>query len=120
MLVTCQLGRVNCVQKFITQVHKLKHGCMKDTVESSVIHITNYTLVRKDRIYAQHGGVCLYIKESIPFTVLREYERDISIEVLWCRLSPRRLPRGFSYLVVGIVYHPPTADDEQMHDQLSN
>ena len=93
---------------------------LKDTVESSVIHITNYTLVRKDRIYAQHGGVCLYIKESIPFTVLREYERDISIEVLWCKLCPRRLPRGFSYLVVGVVYHPPTADDEQMINYLIN
>ncbi len=93
---------------------------LKDTVDSSVIHITNYTLVRKDRIYAQHGGVCLYIKESIPFTVLREYERDISIEVLWCKLSPRRRPRGFSYLVVGVVYHPPTADDEQMINYLIN
>ncbi len=91
---------------------------LKDNVESSVIHITNYILVRKDRIYAQHGGVCLYIKESIPFTVVREYERDISIEVLWCKLSPRRLPRGFSYLVVGVVYHPLTADDEQMFNYL--
>ena len=56
---------------------------LKDTVENSVIHIRNYTLVRKDRIYAQHGGVYLYIKDTIPFTVLREYERDTSIEVLW-------------------------------------
>ena len=93
---------------------------LKDTVENSVIHIRNYTLVKKDRIYAQRGGVCLYIKNTIPFTVLWEYERDTSIEVLWCKLCPRRLPRGFSYIIVGIVYHPPTADDEQMINYLIN
>jgi exonuclease III len=108
------------VQDHDPDIMCLTETWLKDTVESSVIHITIYTLVRKDRIYAQHGGVCLYIKESIPFTVLREYERDISIEVLWCKLCPRRLPRGFSYLVVGVVYHPPTADDEQMINYLIN
>ena len=108
------------VQDHDPDIMCLTETWLKDTVESSVIHITNYTLVRKDRIYAQHGGVCLYIKESIPFTVLREYERDISIEVLWCKLCPRQLPRGFSYLVVVVVYHPPTADDEQMINYLIN
>ena len=69
------------------------------------------------RIYAQHGGVYLYIK---AFTVLWEYERDISIEVLWCKLCPRRIPSGFSYVIVGVLYHPPTADDEQMTNYLIN
>ena len=76
--------------------------------------------MKNDRIYAQDGGVCLYIKDTIPFTVLREYERDTSIEVLWCKLCPRRLPRGFYYILVEIVYHPPTADDEQMINYLIN
>ena len=54
------------VQDHDPDIMCLTETWLKDTVESSVIHITNYTLVRKDRIYAQHGGVCLYIKESIP------------------------------------------------------
>ena len=37
---------------------------LKNTDENSVIYITNYTLVRKDRIYAKHVGVCLYMKDS--------------------------------------------------------
>ena len=61
-----------------------------------------------------------YIKDTVPFTVLREYERDTSIEVLWCKLCSRRLPRGFSYIIVGVVYHPPTADDQQMMNYLIN
>ena len=86
----------------------------------ALLNIRNYTLLREDRIYAQHGGVCFYIKDTVPFTVLREYERDTSIEVLWCKLCPRRLPRDFSYIIVGVVYHPPTADDEQMINYLIN
>ena len=35
---------------------------LKDTVENSVIHIRNYTLVRKDRIYAQHGEYAYILK----------------------------------------------------------
>ena len=89
------------VQDHVPDIMCFTETWLKDTVENSVIHIRNYTLVRKDRIYAQHGGVCLYIKDTIPFTVLREYERDTSIEVLWCKLCPRRLPRGFSYIIGG-------------------
>ena len=108
------------VQDHVPNIMCFTETWLKDTVENSVIHIRNYTLVRKDRIYAQHGGVCLYIKDTIPFTVLREYERDISIEVLWCKLCSRRLPHGFSYIIVGVVYHPPTADDQQMINYLIN
>ena len=106
------------VQDHVPDIMCFTETWLKDTVENSVIHIRNYTLVRNDRIYAQHGGVCLYIKDTIPFTVLWEYERDTSIEVLWCKLCPRRLPRGFSYTIVGVVYHPPTDDDEQMINYL--
>ena len=108
------------VQDHVPDIMCFTETWLKDTVENSVIHIRNYTLVRKDRIYAQHGGVCLYIKDTIPFRVLREYERDISIEVLWCKLCSRRLPHGFSYIIVGVVYHPPTADDQQMINYLIN
>ena len=108
------------VQDHVPDIMCFTETWLKDTVENSVIHIRNYTLVRKDRIYAQHGRICLYIKDTIPFTVLREYERDTSIEVLWCKLCPRRLPRGFSYIIVGVVYHPPTADDQQMINYLIN
>ena len=108
------------VQDHVPDIMCFTETWLKDTVENSVIHIRNYTLVRKDRINAQHGGVCLYIKDTVPFTVLREYERDTSIEVLWCKSCPRRLPRGFSYIIVGVVYHPPTADDQQMMNYLIN
>ncbi|CAB4014200.1 ammonium transporter 3 [Paramuricea clavata] len=44
------------VQDHDPDIMYLTETWLKDTVESSVIHIMNYTLVRKDRIYAQHGA----------------------------------------------------------------
>ena len=83
------------VQHHVPDIMCFTETWLKDTVENSVIHIRKYTLVRKDRIYAQHGGVCLYIIDTIPFTVLREYERDISIEVYGASYVPDDYPAAF-------------------------
>ena len=91
---------------------------LRNVVDDSAIHIRDYTIVRRDRTHAQHGGVCMYVKSTIPFSILEEYEKDNHIEVLWCNLRPKRLPRGFSHLIVGTLYHPPAADDVQMTNYL--
>ena len=52
----------------------------------------------------------MYVRDSIPTIIIPEYDRD-DVEMLWCKLRPRRLPRGFSHLIVATVYPPPTADD---------
>lgn len=85
---------------------------LKDSISDNVINVNNYSIARKDRSLAQHGGVCIYIKNSINYTILREYEDPNSAEVLWVKLTPNRLPRGYSCLVVGVIYHPPTANDQ--------
>ena len=52
----------------------------------------------------------LYVRDSIPTIIILEYDRD-DVEILWCKLQPRRLPRGFSHLIVATVYPHLTADD---------
>ena len=47
---------------------------LRDTIPSSVIDIRGYNLIRQDRIFAQHGGVCLYIKESMASNILSGLE----------------------------------------------
>lgn len=93
---------------------------LKNTIDDTVIHIHDYNLERKDRVLAQHGGVALYIKDSIKVERLREYEINDGIEVLWCKLRPHRLPRGFSSLIVGVLYHPPASNDNEMIEYLMN
>ena len=41
-------------------------------------------------------------------------------EVLWVKLRPKRLPRGFSSLIVGVVYHPhwTATENDCMRDHL--
>ena len=39
-------------------------------------------------------------------------------EVLWVDNKPRRLPRNFSNIIVGVVYHPPSANDITMKEYL--
>ena len=79
---------------------------LKDSIDDSVIDISDYSVVRKDRSHAQHGGVCMYIKNGLKFSRLNEYEYNSSNEVLWCKLQPHRLPRGYSCLIIAVVYHP--------------
>ena len=65
----------------------------------------------------QHGGVCLYAKSSINCSVLADYYHPYH-EVPWTDLRPRRLPRGFSNIIVGVIYQYPDADDAAMKDYL--
>ena len=74
---------------------------LTDSVHNNVINIPGFNIVRRDRVNGQHGGVCCYVNE-----VLSQYHHD-HFEVLWIKARPFRLPRGFSSIIIGIVYHPP-------------
>ena len=83
--------------------------------------INGYNLIRRDRRDVIHGGVCMYIKASIPFTILEDLEDESgSLEVLWIKLRPFRLPRGISSIIAGVVYHPPKATNSMMLDYWAN
>lgn len=91
---------------------------LKNTIDDNILNIANFNLIRKDRTQGQHGGVCIYLKNTIAFQVLPLEPTDL--EVLWISLRPQRLPRGFSQLVCGVIYHPPGANENMIIDYLSN
>ncbi len=41
-------------------------------------------------------------------------------EILWFHLRPKRLPRGFSSLIVAVIYHPhwTTGENDYMREHL--
>jgi hypothetical protein len=41
-------------------------------------------------------------------------------EVLWCILRQKRLPRGFSNIITGVLYHPPGANNTAMKEHLKS
>ena len=94
---------------------------LKDSIDDSVVDISGYNIIRKDRTHKLHGGVALYVKDSIQFSILRDYEfpDPEGPEVLWAKITPNRLPRGYSCLIIGTVYHPPPpAKDEPLLDYM--
>ena len=91
---------------------------LTDFVHDNVIQIPGYNVVRRDRLIGQHGGVCLYVKESIPFEILSQYHND-QFEILWVKARPHKLPRGLSCIIIGSIYHPLSANDRNMIDFLT-
>ena len=66
---------------------------LQSHIHDNVINIQGYNLIRRDRVEGIHGGVCVYIKDSMAFTVLDELYNS-SFEILWINIRPNRLPRG--------------------------
>ena len=92
---------------------------MQSHIHDSVVSLDGYNIVRRDRKERLQGGVCIYIKDTFHYLAINELA-DTSLEVLWVHMYPRRLPRGFSNLIVGAVYHTPGADNSAMLDYLSH
>jgi hypothetical protein len=105
------------IQQNDIQIAFFTETWLKDSIADDPIAISGYQLFRLDRQNKQHGGVCLYVKntiESKTLSILENHEH----EVLWCILRPKRLPRGFSNIIAGVLYHPPGANNIEMKDHL--
>lgn len=90
---------------------------LTDLVSINYLQIPTYNLICKNRSSGAHGGVCLYIKNSIKYEIVEDLHVSV-FEVLWVRITPTRLPRGFSSIVIGTVYHPPSANAKSMLEYL--
>ena len=92
---------------------------LKDSILNTVVDIPGFKIIRKDRKHTIHGGVCIYVNNQIKTGILYELD-NIQFEVLWIKLSPKRLPRGISSIIIGTIYHPPASDDQSMIEYLTN
>ena len=94
---------------------------LKETIADCAVRIPGYTKIRKDRMVNNHGGVCFYLRDgSFTYQRLDELSCCADHEILWVHLRPARLPRGFSCLIVVVLYHPPGADDNFVREHLFN
>ena len=60
---------------------------------NNIVSVSGYNIERRDRSNGQHGGVCVYIRNSIGYEVLYDM-MNTNIEALWVKLRHLRLPRG--------------------------
>ena len=91
---------------------------LRSHIHDNVVALKGFNIIRKDRVESEHGGVCVYVKDTIEFTILDDLH-DPSFEMLWIKLRPTRLPRGCTSIVVGTLYHPPSASDLAIMEYLT-
>ena len=91
---------------------------LRTHIHDNVVALKGFNIIRKDRVESEHGGVCVYVKDTIKFTILDDLH-DPSFEMLWIKLRPTRLPRGCTSIVVGTLYHPPSASDLAIMEYLT-
>lgn len=90
---------------------------LRSHIHNNVVALSSFNLVQKDRVDIIHGGVCTYIRDNINFTILEDIE-DPSFEALWLKLRPACLLRGYSCIVLGIIYHLPNDINPAILDYL--
>ena len=73
---------------------------LQSFIAVSIIDIPGYSVLRSDSSSDHHGGVCLYINAEIRYKRLDALSCCPGHEVLYVQLRPKRLPRGFSSLIV--------------------
>ena len=59
------------------------------------------------------------IEHGIPFKEWTEQRKNY-METLWNLLRPHKLPRQFTHINVGVIYHPPNADNNIMINHISH
>ena len=65
---------------------------------------------RKDQ---SRGGVACYIQENLPYKWWQDLTEP-DVESLWLTIRPKRLPKSVSIIIIGAIYHPPTANNNTM------
>ena len=90
---------------------------LRDHIDDNVVNVSGFRLVRLDRINSQHGGVCLYVRNNIQCNIVQDL-LDSNFEIVWVHIRPTRLPRGIPCIIIGTLYHPPSANNQEILDHL--
>ena len=93
---------------------------LKNSITDEVIEMRGFRVFRHDRIEKEHGGVCIYVKASYVANIINHIPNEDGCEVLWVKIDPRRLQRGFSTLVLAVLYHPPSSNKTIMLQYLQS
>ena len=90
--------------------------CTSDMPDEALA-INGYNIVRRDREFRRGGGVMCYVRSDIPFKTWPALQSEQ--ETIWITARPSKLPRQFSTLLIGTLYHPPNANNRDMLSHLT-
>ena len=105
-----------CKDQSVDLIFLTESWCTEDTITTP---LSGYACIRHDRNNGQRGGgVMCYVNESIPYKHWTDLDH-VDHETLWITLRPYRLPRCYSQLILGIIYHPPKAKNFELSCHIS-
>ena len=90
---------------------------LRDHIDDNVVNVSGFRLVRLDRINSQHGGVCMYVRNNIQCNIVQDL-LDSNFEIVCVHIRPTRLPRGIPCIIIGTLYYPPSANNQEILDHL--
>ena len=87
-------------------------------IDSQLTQISGYVSHRQDRPDGRSGGgIIVFVKGRLPCVPV-PWLHNSSFEVMWFSFRASRMPRGVTHLLVGVVYHPPAANNFAMNEYL--
>ena len=92
------------VEEFNVSIVCVTESWFKEYITDDCVAIDVFYCERKDRLDRRSGGVACYLRNSILYTRMGTLE-DPSLEVMWLKIMPRKLPRRFSCIIVVCIYH---------------
>ncbi len=101
--------------KFYFDIIAITETCIDINSKNFVseFKIEGYDLFHEDRKGRKEGGVALYIKDTLRFTVNNSVRADVSSGLVWVDIL-----NGREKLVFGIQYNPPNLRREDTNSLL--
>jgi len=93
---------------------------LHDGIDNNLTQIPGYVAYRLDRADGRMGGgIIVFINHSTPCVPV-PWLHNPSFEVMWFSFRACRMPRTLTHLLLGVVYHPPAANNLSMNDYLTS
>jgi hypothetical protein len=89
---------------------------LSESISDDYVTLVDYNIYRCDRVGRLGGGICAWVKSDIQQQQISQHQCD-DYESMWLKVRPRKLPRGFSSILVGIVYQPNNTKDANLLEQ---
>ena len=86
-------------------IFAVSESWLNSTVRNAEVEITGYRLSRLDRLGKSGGGVCVYVKSTLKYTVLKDLTgiSDSGFHQLWIQIQHKKLRS----ILLCVCYRPP-------------
>jgi ribonucleases P/MRP protein subunit RPP40 len=85
-------------------------------IQDSEIHLSNYTMYRRDRTDRIGGGVLIYVKNKIKSILREDLSNSAFQESIWCEIMIER-----QKILIGVCYRSPSStetNDKELYETL--